>query len=201
MLRKKFSASNFWKECIKYNVTAFAYVGEVCRYLVNQPVSKLDKAHSVKLCIGNGTRANIHKEFTDRFQIKVIEIYGATEGNCMLVNNVGKLGACGYLPRINPYFKFLQTFILKVDDNMEPLRDTDGFCVQCDPGNKGLVVGLIDSKDTRLQYSGYANQKEASEKKIVRNLFKTGENGFNTGDINKFIQYLEFITVLKILSK
>lgn len=37
VLRKKFSATNFWKECIQYNVTAFSYVGEVCRYLVNQP--------------------------------------------------------------------------------------------------------------------------------------------------------------------
>ena len=84
MLRKKFSASNFWKECIQYKVTAFCYVGEVCRYLVNQPASPLDKAHSVRLCIGNGTRANIHKEFTERFNVKCMEIYGATEGNCIL---------------------------------------------------------------------------------------------------------------------
>ncbi len=181
MLRKKFSATNFWKDCIQYKVTAFSYVGEVCRYLVNQPESKLDRAHSVRLCIGNGTRANIHKEFTNRFGVKLIEIYGATEGNCILVNVTGKLGACGFLPRVNRYFKFLQTFLVKVDENMEPLRDAEGFCVHSDPGEKGLVVGLINPKVTQYQYSGYANQTEASEKKIIKNLFKPGQIGFNTG--------------------
>lgn len=47
VLRKKFSASNFWKDCIKYECTAFSYVGEVCRYLLNQPESPLDRQHKV----------------------------------------------------------------------------------------------------------------------------------------------------------
>jgi len=66
---------------------------------------------------------------------------------------------------------------------MEPLRNARGFCVPVEPGEKGIVVGLIDPAKTRQQYSGYANQSEASEKKIVRNLFKNGQNGFNTGDL------------------
>ena len=92
VLRRKFSASQFWRECVKYKVTVFTYVGEVCRYLVNQPACELDRAHSVRLCIGNGTRANIHAQFTQRFGVKVMEFYGATEGNCILVNNVAKTG-------------------------------------------------------------------------------------------------------------
>jgi acyl-CoA synthetase (AMP-forming)/AMP-acid ligase II len=84
VLRKKFSATNFFKDAIKYKCTAFSYVGEVCRYLLNQPPSEFDKSHSIRKCIGNGVRANIHKEFSDRFGIKCIEIYGATEGNCVV---------------------------------------------------------------------------------------------------------------------
>ena len=45
--------------------------------------------------MGNGMRASVHKEFSQRFNVKVIEIFGATEGNCMLVNLDGKYGACG----------------------------------------------------------------------------------------------------------
>lgn len=63
VLRKKFSASNFWSECIRYNCTAFIYVGEICRYLVNQPESTLDKQHQVRVAIGNGLRENVWKEF------------------------------------------------------------------------------------------------------------------------------------------
>lgn len=31
VIRKKFSASNFWKDCVKYNCTASQYIGEICR--------------------------------------------------------------------------------------------------------------------------------------------------------------------------
>lgn len=37
MLKKKFSASQFWNDCRKYNVTVFQYIGELCRYLCKQP--------------------------------------------------------------------------------------------------------------------------------------------------------------------
>jgi solute carrier family 27 fatty acid transporter 1/4 len=183
ILRKKFSATNFWKECIQYKVTAFSYVGEVCRYLVNQPPSELDKAHSVRVCIGNGTRANIHREFSERFNIKCIEIYGATEGNCTLINTAGKYGACGYIPQINRYLKVLPYYVIKIDKDMNPLRDEDGFCVECMPNEVGLIVGEIIAKSTKNDYSGYANSDEASNKKIIKNLFKPNQNAFNSGDL------------------
>ena len=37
VLKKKFSASQFWNDCRKHNVTVFQYIGELCRYLCNQP--------------------------------------------------------------------------------------------------------------------------------------------------------------------
>lgn len=37
VLKKKFSASQFWNDCKKYNVTVFQYIGELCRYLCKQP--------------------------------------------------------------------------------------------------------------------------------------------------------------------
>jgi acyl-CoA synthetase (AMP-forming)/AMP-acid ligase II len=42
VLKPKFSASQFWDDCQKHRVTVFQYIGELCRYLVNQPpVSRL----------------------------------------------------------------------------------------------------------------------------------------------------------------
>jgi acyl-CoA synthetase (AMP-forming)/AMP-acid ligase II len=81
VLRKKFSATNFFKDAIYYKCTTFIYIGEICRYLLNQPPSDLDRSHPIKRCVGNGLRANIHKDFSQRFGIQCIEIYGATEGN------------------------------------------------------------------------------------------------------------------------
>ncbi|CAF0715294.1 unnamed protein product [Brachionus calyciflorus] len=182
ILRKKFSASNFWKDAIKYNCTAFSYVGEICRYLLNQPPSDLDKKHKIKLCFGNGTRDYISKDFLDRFGVKCLEIYGATEGNVVLVNTVGKHGACGYIPIINRYFQLLPYYLIKVDDALNPIRDEKGFCIQCLPGEKGLIVGIL-GKSIKSEFSGYANSSEATNKKLIENLFYKGQRAFNTGDV------------------
>jgi fatty-acyl-CoA synthase len=84
VLRRKFSASNFWKECIQYKCTRMVYVGELCRFLVNQPPSPLDRLHTVKIAAGNGLRVNVWKEFQQRFGIRCIEFYGSSEGNAAI---------------------------------------------------------------------------------------------------------------------
>lgn len=37
MLKSKFSAGQFWEDCQQHGVTVLQYIGELCRYLVNQP--------------------------------------------------------------------------------------------------------------------------------------------------------------------
>ena len=36
LIKRKFSASSFWREVSEFNTTLFVYVGELCRYLANQ---------------------------------------------------------------------------------------------------------------------------------------------------------------------
>ena len=67
VIRKKFSASNFWNDCIKYNCTSAQYIGEICRYLLAQPVKVEDKQHKVRMVYGNGLRPQIWNEFKNRY--------------------------------------------------------------------------------------------------------------------------------------
>lgn len=66
MIRKKFSASNFWLDCIKYECTAAQYIGEICRYLLAQPERIEDRQHKVRVTYGNGLKPQIWTEFRDR---------------------------------------------------------------------------------------------------------------------------------------
>ena len=51
VLRDKFSASHFWEDCRKHNVTVINYIGEVCRYLVNRPkVSQCEQTKGESVC-------------------------------------------------------------------------------------------------------------------------------------------------------
>src|SRR3546814_14893098 len=80
-LGKSFSASRFWDEVIGHEATAFVYIGEICGYLLNQPPKPTDRAHNVRVIVGNGLRPAIWDEFPTRFGIpRVCEFYGAGEG-------------------------------------------------------------------------------------------------------------------------
>lgn len=71
------------------------YIGEICRYLLRQPVRDVERRHRVRLAVGNGLRPAIWEEFTQRFGVRQIgEFYGATECNCSIANMDGKVRSC-----------------------------------------------------------------------------------------------------------
>ncbi|NXH44579.1 S27A2 synthetase, partial [Dicaeum eximium] len=90
VLRPKFSASQFWDDCRRYNVSVIQYVGELMRYLCNTPERPDDREHGVRMALGNGMRAEVWKEFLRRFgPVAIWEFYGATEGNAGFINYTG----------------------------------------------------------------------------------------------------------------
>jgi solute carrier family 27 fatty acid transporter 1/4 len=144
-------------------------------------VSDLDKAHRVRKALGNGLRTNVWQEFNQRFGIKCVEFYAASEGNCTMVNTVSRLGSCGFRPLVNKYVRLLPFDLIRIDDQMNPIRDANGLCIPCKPGEKGLLIGIIGNRP-KTAYNGYANNIQASNNKIVENVFKTGQRAFNSGD-------------------
>uniref|UniRef100_A0A665VUG6 Very long-chain fatty acid transport protein n=1 Tax=Echeneis naucrates TaxID=173247 RepID=A0A665VUG6_ECHNA len=182
VVKKKFSASRFWEDCIKYNCTVVQYIGEICRYLLSQPVRPSEKGHKVRLAVGNGLRPSVWEAFTERFRVGQIgEFYGATECNCSIANMDGKVGACGFNSRILPNVYPIR--LVRVDeDSMELIRNNQGLCVPCRPGEPGLLVGRINQQDPLRRFDGYANQ-DATKKKIAHSVFKKNDSAYLSGDV------------------
>ncbi|XP_042678852.1 long-chain fatty acid transport protein 6 isoform X1 [Centrocercus urophasianus] len=190
VLRKKFSASQFWSDCKKYNVTVIQYIGELCRYLCSQPVvsgkddgnssKDEEKNHKVRLAVGNGVRNDVWREFLDRFgAIKICEFYGATEGNICFMNHTGKIGSVG---RTNFFYKLFFPFdLIKYDfQKDEPIRNKHGWCEKVKRGEAGLLISQVNAKNP---FFGYAGNKRHTEKKLLSEVFKKGDLYFNTGDL------------------
>ncbi|XP_004686739.1 PREDICTED: long-chain fatty acid transport protein 6 [Condylura cristata] len=180
VLKKKFSASQFWNDCKKYNVTVFQYIGELCRYLCKQPKREGEKDHQVRLAVGNGVRRDVWREFLDRFgNIKMCELYGATEGNICFMNHTGKIGSVG---RTNFIYKLFFTFhLIKYDfQKDEPIRNEQGWCSHVKKGEPGLLISPVNAKNP---FFGYAGNKKHTEKKLLCDVFKKGDVYFNTGDL------------------
>ncbi|EDW60641.2 long-chain fatty acid transport protein 4 [Drosophila virilis] len=184
VLRKKFSASNFWTDCCQYNCTVAQYIGELCRYLLATPYKHAPQQplHQLRLMYGNGLRPQIWTQFVSRFGIPQIgEIYGATEGNSNLINITNRIGAIGFVPVFGRSLYPVQ--ILRCDElTGEPLRNAKGHCMRCAPGEVGLLVGKVDARRAVSAFHGYAD-KAASEQKLLRNVYTKGDCYFNSGDM------------------
>uniref|UniRef100_A0A8K9X428 long-chain-fatty-acid--CoA ligase n=1 Tax=Oncorhynchus mykiss TaxID=8022 RepID=A0A8K9X428_ONCMY len=188
VIKKKFSASRFWDDCAKYNCTIVQYIGEICRYLLNQPVKDIEGKHKVRMALGNGLRQSIWEEFTSRFNVpQIAEFYGATECNCSLGNFDNMTGACGFNSQILPFIYPIR--LVKVDEEtMELIRGPDGVCIPCGPGEPGQLVGRINQKDPLRRFDGYVNEG-ANSKKTANSVFKKGDTAYLSGDVLVMDQY------------
>ncbi|MFC9996726.1 long-chain-acyl-CoA synthetase [Nocardia sp. NPDC127526] len=172
-LGAKFSASRFWDDAIANRATAFVYIGELCRYLINQPPKRTDRLHTVRLAVGNGLRPELWDEFRKRFGIKrIVEFYGASEGNVAFINAFSIDKTAGFT--VLPYA------VVEYDDATgKAQRGPDGKLHRVRPGGVGLLLSKVT---TRSPFDGYTD-KSATEAKLVRDGFEQGDCWFDTGDL------------------
>ncbi|GAU93368.1 hypothetical protein RvY_05321 [Ramazzottius varieornatus] len=186
-LRNKFSASQFWLDCAKHRCTVAQYIGEICRYLLVQKPTPADRNHSVRMMYGNGLKAEIWKQFQDRFGVAQMgEFYGATEGNASLINTHNKIGAVGFVSMLCP--RAYPVKLIRVDPvSNDVLRDKHGMAIQCKPGEAGELVGKISASGIH-KFDGYCNG-DATKKKIAHDVISKGDSFFLTGDILVMDEY------------
>jgi fatty-acyl-CoA synthase len=178
ILREKFSARSFWRDVTDSGATIFQYIGELCRYLL--AVEGDVPAHKLRLAVGNGLPGDVWESFQSRFAIpQILEFYAATEGNFSLYNAEGKPGAVGRIP---PFLAHrFPTAIVRFDqDTGGPARGKEGFCIAVPRGESGEAIGKIAGGAARFE--GYTDAA-ATEKKILRNVFQSGDAWVRSGDL------------------
>lgn len=176
----RFSTSRFWEDVRRVGATVVFYVGEMCRYLVAAPPSPLEKSHAVRLFVGNGLRADVWHELLQRFgKVSVLEFYGSTEGNALLVNLTGeKIGSIGRVP-----FGLVRTLVAAYDPVQKTYaRDARGFIQSVDIGQPGMLLVEIRAFNPLSAFDGYTDAKATSDK-IVRDVQRAGDAWFVSGDL------------------
>lgn len=192
----RFSTRTFWHDVRMHDASIIQYVGETCRYLLAAPPQidsatgeNLDKKHRVRLALGNGLRPDVWNAFKDRFGIATIaEFYAATEGGLALWNlssndhSCGAVGRGGTLARLTSGRDFL---IVRLDyETEQPLRSgKDLLCTAADGDEPGELLFKLDPKDVMKSFQGYHGNREATTKKVVRDVLVKGDAYFRTGDV------------------
>jgi fatty-acyl-CoA synthase len=178
-IAEKFSASRFWHDIVRHDCTVFQYIGELARYLVAASPSPYDRAHKLRLCCGNGLRADVWEAFAARFEIpQILEFYAATEGNFSLFNVEGRPGAIGRVPSFLAH-RFPIALVAFDARSEMPLRETDGFCRRVQRGNVGEAIGRVNEG---ARFEGYTDPA-ATAKKLLRDVFESGDLWLRTGDL------------------
>jgi citronellyl-CoA synthetase len=178
-IRRKFSASQFWSDVRHYRATTIGYVGELCRYLVDQPPGAHDSQHGVKKMIGNGLRPGAWGEFKRRFGVNhICELYAASDGNIGFSNILNFDNTVG--------FSLMSWELAAYDhDSGAPTRDATGFMRKVAKGEEGLLLAKIDDK---APLDGYTDPQK-TETVVLHDVFKKGDRYFNTGDLLRNIGF------------
>ncbi len=184
VLRERFSVSDFWADVVAERCTLFQYIGELCRYLTASPLQEAETRHALRLCCGNGLRADVWEQFQSRFRIpQILEYYAATEGSFSLYNCEGRPGAIGKIPAF--LAQRADVVLVKLDaDTGLPQRNAAGRCERCAPEEVGEALGRLSGTDSAPagRFEGYADV-EASKKKVLVEVFEKGDTWYRTGDL------------------
>lgn len=191
-MANKFSATFFWKQVYLTKATHVQYVGEICRYLLQSPVSKYEHMHCAKVAYGNGLRPDIWQKFKRRFNIEVIgEFYAATEAPFATTNYQKgdfAVGACKNYGSIIQWFLSFQHTLVKMDPDDDSIiyRNSKGFCEKPEVGEPGeMIMRIFFPKKPETSFQGYLGNKKETESKVIRNVFRKGDAYYRCGDLFK----------------
>jgi len=178
VLEPRFSARRLLRVAASSQATALLYVGDLGRLLLATPEGQPDRAHRLRLAVGNGMAPDVWEKFQARFGIaEVREFYAATESPVGIFNLGGRVGSVGNLP-------FAWMFGLKLarlDADGELVRDAQGRLVECEVDEPGEL--LVRARRSGLGvYHGYVD-REATEARLVRGAFTPDDALFRTFDV------------------
>ena len=179
VLGRKFSHKTFWPEVAASKANHIQYVGELCRYLLNGPPNPYERKHNVEVAWGNGMRPDVWEPFRERFNIRIInELYAATDGLGATFNrNAGPFTAhtIGLRGLIWNWKNGNDEVRVKMDvDSEDIMRDKNGFAVRCGTDEPGQVLHQL-TPETLPRAPNYYNNKGASEKRIITDVFQKGD--------------------------
>lgn len=159
VLARKFSASRFWDDIRRYDVTVFNTIGSIIPILMKQPEKPTDSQNKVRFINSAGCPPDMWAPFEKRFGVQLYEAYGAIDGGGKGIFNFGNapVGSLGRIPGMMKY----------------RMADDRGNDVPI--GVPGELLFEAKKEKSRVEY--YKNE-EASKK-------KSGDGWLHTGDLIK----------------
>jgi len=138
---RRFTKSRLWDVCRRSGCTQISLVGGMVAGIYSEPPRPDDADNPVRLVVSGGMPPAIWEAFAQRFDVKILEFYGANDGGGMAYNppGVGPVGSVG---------KPMQGIEMKVldDDGREcPPNVVGEICCRPEGGGVATVEYVGDA--------------------------------------------------------
>jgi len=153
---RRFTKSRLWDITRKYGCTFFNLLGGMSTAIYSEPVKPNDADNPVRFVLSAGMPAAIWEAFERRFDLKVLEAYGAIEGG-MAFKPIGT-GPVGSFGKAPPGLD---------------LRIVDEGGNECPPFVQGELISRSATGEAAV-VTYYGNQ-QASEKKTAGGWLRSGD--------------------------
>lgn len=170
-LARKFSASGFVQDLLRYKVTYFNYVGRSLSYILAQPEKSKESLTNLESCFGTEASELDLAEFHRRFGVWPTENYGASEGGLNLRRTPETPeGSLGLPP-----------------EGMDAAVVNPETMAECPPAilsesgrilNAEEAIGELANLTGASLFEGYYKNPEAVAERIRGNAFLTGDLGY-----------------------
>lgn len=169
-MRRKFSASGFLPDVLKFGATFFNYVGRSLAYILAVPESPEEKQTRLRLVFGTEASPHDRDEFERRFGTRPIESYGSSEGGVVIsLTPDSPRNALGLPP------EFMDVRVVDADGRECPRA-------QFDEGgrllNPDVAIGEIVNRTGAAMFEGYYRNPEATAERIDGATYKSGDLGY-----------------------
>jgi crotonobetaine/carnitine-CoA ligase len=155
VLTRKFTKSRLWELTRAYGITVFSLLGGMATALYSEPVRPNDGDNPVRMVTSAGMPAAIWEAFERRFNLRVLEWYGAVEGG-FVYKPVGD-GPVGSFGRLSPG---------------QELRVVDGQDDDCPPGVVGELIFRPAGGRASLTYW---QEPQTTRKKVRHGWLRSGD--------------------------
>ena len=174
-LARKFSASGFVDDLLKFKATYFNYVGRALAYILAQPERPDEKCTYLKFAFGTEASKVDREEFERRFGIAPTESYGASEGGLAIIRTVDTPEDALGRPRGDMAAAILDPETLKECPRAQ--FDRSGRLLNADE-----AIGEMANLAGARGFEGYYKNQSAVDERVRGDIFLTGDLGYRDED-------------------
>lgn len=169
---RRFTKSRLWDVCRRYGCTTFSLVGGMATGIYSEPPRPDDAENPVRLVVSGGMPPAIWEAFEKRFDVRVLEFYGAMDGGGVAYKPVGQ-GPTGSFGKPIPSIE---------------MKILDEAGRECPPG----VVGEICTRPAGASAAppvDYHGNAEAGRNKVRGGWNRSGDMGHADAEGWLFFDY------------